>query len=82
MPDATQPPRKFEDSLAELEQIVEELEGGELGIDDALERYERGVNRLAECRRFLTGAEQRVEVLRQTAGGVSVEPFDAEATTG
>ena len=53
----------FEQSLAELEDIVAQLEGGELGLDDALEQYEQGVTRLKQCHQQLERAEQRIELL-------------------
>jgi exodeoxyribonuclease VII small subunit len=72
----------FEQSLAELEQIVRQLEEGQLGLSDSLARYELGVKRLKECYQLLQRAEQRIEVLeRVDADGEPVaRPFDAEAT--
>jgi exodeoxyribonuclease VII small subunit len=66
----------FEDALAELERVVEELEGGELSLDDSLARYETGVRRLAECRKLLDAAERKVEILRRSAdGSLAASPF-------
>jgi exodeoxyribonuclease VII small subunit len=72
----------FEQSLAELEQIVRQLEEGQLGLSDSLARYEVGVKRLKECYQLLERAERRIELLeRVDAGGEPVtRPFDAEAT--
>jgi exodeoxyribonuclease VII small subunit len=53
----------FEDSLAELETIVAELEAGKLGLADALARYEQGVTHLKACQRLLERAERRIELL-------------------
>jgi exodeoxyribonuclease VII small subunit len=70
-------PLKFEEALAEVEQMVEQLESGELSLEDALDRYERGVRRLAECRKMLDRAQAKVEILRKAAGGEAVrEPFE------
>ena len=80
-PRATREPT-FEQSLAELEQIVRQLEEGQLGLSDSLARYELGVKRLRECYQLLERAERRIELLeRVDAGGEPVtRPFDAEAT--
>ena len=82
---AANPPKpadapKFEDALAEVEYLVEELESGKLSLEDALDRYERGVRRLAQCRKLLEGAERRVEILRKTMSGeLKAEPFEPGA---
>jgi exodeoxyribonuclease VII small subunit len=86
MPDpAADPPRpadgpRFEEALAEVEGLVEELESGRLSLEDALERYERGVRRLAQCRKLLEGAERKVDILRKTVSGeLKAEPFEPGA---
>lgn len=78
----TQPPASFEQSLAELEQIVRQLEEGQLGLAESLASYELGVKRLKECYELLERAERRIELLeRVDADGEPVtRPFDAEAT--
>jgi len=53
----------FEESLAELEKIVAELESGKLGLSDALERYEAGVKHLRGCQQLLESAERKIELL-------------------
>lgn len=58
-----QPEATFEESLAALERIVAELEGGELGLAEALERYERGVGCLKRCQEQLHAVERRIELL-------------------
>ncbi|MEM6329431.1 MAG: exodeoxyribonuclease VII small subunit, partial [Planctomycetota bacterium] len=59
----TAPDWTFEESIAELEQLVGELEGGELSLDEALDRYQRGVQRLKQCQQQLEAAEQRITLL-------------------
>jgi exodeoxyribonuclease VII small subunit len=54
----------FEQSLAELEQIVAKLEGGKLGLGDSLAAYEQGVSRLNGCYQLLRNAERRIEVVQ------------------
>lgn len=53
----------FGAALAELEQIVKALEGGQLELEDSLARYERGVALLRACKARLADAEQRVTML-------------------
>jgi len=70
---------KFEDALAELEGIVNELESGDLTLDQSLERYERGIKALNACRKILTEAEKKIQVLLRTAEGeLKTKPFEAE----
>jgi exodeoxyribonuclease VII small subunit len=56
-------PVTFEQSLAELETIVHQLEDGELGLADALARYEQGVKHLKRCYEQLRDAERKIELL-------------------
>ena len=53
----------FEESLCGLEEIVGELEGGKLGLSEALARYEQGVKHLKACQQLLERAERRIELL-------------------
>ena len=57
----------FEHSLAELEAIVHDLEDGQLGLAEALARYEQGVKHLKHCYALLTQAEQKIELLTGVA---------------
>ena len=66
----------FEASLAELEQIIIELESGELPLDKMMERYEKGVKTLELCRKVLAQAEKKIELLIQGKDGeLKTEPF-------
>lgn len=56
-------PVDFETALEQVERIVGELEGGELGLTESLERYERGVRQLKNCHAILDQAERRVTML-------------------
>jgi exodeoxyribonuclease VII small subunit len=68
----------FEQSLAELESIVHDLEDGQLGLTDALGRYEQGVKHLKHCYQLLEQAERKIELLTGVAddGTPCTEPFD------
>jgi exodeoxyribonuclease VII small subunit len=56
-------PVSFEQALAQLESIVRQLEDGELGLNEALERYEKGVRLLRQCYDLLDRAERKIELL-------------------
>jgi exodeoxyribonuclease VII small subunit len=66
--------------LRELERTVANLESGELGIDEALAAYERGVGLLGRCKGLLDVAERKVAVLTgiDEAGQVRVAPLAGE----
>ena len=53
----------FEQALAAIESIVHELEEGQLGLEEALAGYERGVKLLRQCHEQLEQAERRIELL-------------------
>lgn len=65
----------FEDALAELEQIVRRLEGGQVRLDDAIQSYERGALLKRHCELKLNEAQQRVDrIVIGADGSVSAEP--------
>ena len=68
----------FEESLEELEKIVDELESGKLGLSDALARYEEGVKHLKGCQQLLEMAERKIELLSgvDADGNAITEPFE------
>ncbi len=74
-------PAGFEAALAELEQLVRELEDGQLGLEQALDRYERSVTLLKHCYGMLQKAEQRVMVLTgvDQAGQPIIASFEPAA---
>ena len=72
--------KSFEKSLAELEQIVGLLETGDLPLEDSLELFEKGIKLSRECRKRLTNAERRIEILMKDSNGDLVaEDFDPES---
>lgn len=88
MPDPQSPPTStapsFEASLKALETIVHELEDGQLGLTDALGRYEQGVRLLKSCYAVLANTERRIELLTgvDAEGNPIAEPFDDSASFG
>jgi len=81
LPNEETPPT-FEESLAQLQQIVNDLEEGSLGLETSLARFEEGIRLLRRCYKFLEAAEQKIEILAglNDAGEPVTEPFDASAT--
>jgi exodeoxyribonuclease VII small subunit len=67
----------FEHALAELEQLVERLERGDLPLDEALKTFERGIALTRHCQTSLKAAQQKVEILLKRGGQTEVEPFRA-----
>lgn len=72
----------FESSLAQLQQIVHDLEEGQLGLETSLLRYEEGIRLLRGCFGILEQAEQRIEIVtgHDAAGNPVTGPFDATVT--
>ncbi len=68
----------LEKSLADLETLVEELESGDLPLDQAMKKFEQGIKLTRGCQAALKDAEQKVEILLKSAGGAeALEEFDA-----
>lgn len=61
--------KNFETSLAQLEQIVREMEGGDLPLEKSLELFEQGVRLSRDCQERLNEAERRIEVLVRDGEG-------------
>ena len=63
------PTIKFEDALARLETIVDELEKGDLPLNDSLKIFEEGIKLSKTCLKVLDDSERKVEILVQETGG-------------
>lgn len=57
----------FEHAMQELEHLVEQIESGEIGLEEAIRRYERGISLIQRCRTVLDSAEQRIAELTTDA---------------
>lgn len=69
----------FEESLKKLESIVEQMEKGELSLEQSLKLFEEGVALSAACKKELDEAEGKVQMLiRQRDGSFKTEPFPPE----
>lgn len=68
----------FEEAMARLEDIVKQLERGEVQIEKSLELFEEGTRLMKECCAILDEAEQKVRKLTKAAEQPETTPFDAE----
>lgn len=68
--------QSFETSLSSLEQVVAQLESGELPLERALELFEEGVALARRCQSQLQDAERKVELLLRERGEIKVVPFE------
>ena len=72
--------KSFEEELESLESLVEELDRGELGLEQAIKKYEQGVRAYRRCKRYLAQARKKIEILLQDAeGNVDTAPFEGSS---
>lgn len=67
---------KFEECLQRLEKIVQELEKGDVALEQSLTLFEEGMNLSSACRKELEQAEGKVEILLKKNGKLQAEPFE------
>ena len=68
----------FEKALAELEQLVETMEKGDLTLEESLKQFERGVSLTRACQKALAEAEQKVRILTRDNESAELAEFEAE----
>ncbi|KEQ16887.1 exodeoxyribonuclease VII small subunit [Endozoicomonas numazuensis] len=66
----------FEQSLSDLDTLVQKLESGDMSLEESLKAFEQGVKLTRECQKALTEAEQRVQQLLENQGQLETRPFD------
>lgn len=72
--------KTFEQSIKQLEQIVAELESGELPLEQAIKKFEEGMELSRFCQQRLEESERKITLLMQDGAGRPVEkPFTAES---
>ncbi|WNH52918.1 exodeoxyribonuclease VII small subunit [Stenotrophomonas oahuensis] len=81
-PTEASPVAHFEQSLEELEQLVEKMETGDMSLEQSLSAYERGVGLYRQCQQALEQAELRVRLLSDPARPETAEPFDPPSHDG
>ena len=71
----------FEESLKKLETIVDQLERGDLSLEDSLKLFEEGVGLSAACKKEIDEAEGKVQILiKRRDGTLRTEPFPTDKT--
>lgn len=66
----------FEDALKQLEEITERIEKGEIGLEESIAQYERGMGLVKQCRDILTKAEHKIQQLQEKSDGtLGTKPF-------
>ncbi|MGN1013049.1 MAG: exodeoxyribonuclease VII small subunit [Clostridia bacterium] len=71
--------KTFEESLNELEEIATKLESGNLGLDEAIKEFEKGIKLSKECSEKLDEAEKKINILVQGENGnLTEENFVSE----
>jgi len=69
----------LEKAMHELEQVVEQLEGGDLSLDKSLQQFEKGVKLSRECQTALSDAEQKVQILMNSElKDIAAEDLDGQ----
>ena len=69
----------FEESLKQLEQIVGQMERGDLPLEDSIKMFEEGMRLSAQCKQELDAAEGKVQILlKQRDGSMKPEPFPSK----
>ncbi len=73
----------FEKALKQLEEIAEKLEDGDLGLDESISQFEKGMHLAKFCREKLDEAERKIEILQKGADGhVRKKEVDVDDGTG
>ncbi len=69
--------KKFEEAVGELERVVEQLESGELSLEDSLAAFEKGVRLVKLCNQKLTEVERKIELLvKDKDGKLQLKPLE------
>ncbi|RMH22578.1 MAG: exodeoxyribonuclease VII small subunit [Gammaproteobacteria bacterium] len=72
---------QFEASLEKLENIIEQLEQGDLSLEQSLELFETGISLTKQCQKSLQRAEKRISVLREKNGELFLTPYEGHSST-
>ena len=76
------PVARFEQSLEELEQLVQKMEVGEMSLEQSLTAYERGIGLYRDCKQALEQAELRVRLVTDPARPEQAEAFEPPSLDG
>lgn len=65
----------FETKLEQLDQIIEQVESGQLSLEQSLEQFEQGMKLIKSCQQALKKVEQKVSILLQQHDQATLEPY-------
>ena len=68
--------KSFEELMGALEEIVQELEKGDLNLDESVAKFEEGMKISKECNKILESSEKRISILLENNGNVAEEDFN------
>ena len=68
----------FEEALDQLETLVEDMEGGDLSLEDSLKAFEQGIKLTRECQAALTATEQKAQLLVEENGQLKARALDPD----
>ncbi len=73
----------FEQAISQLQEIVEKVETGQIGLEEAIGQYETGCKLVQHCKGILENAERKIEVLsRGLEGQIATQPFTTDTDNG
>jgi len=75
----TEPDPKFEETLAELEKLIANLEAGDLSLEDSLSGFKHGIELTRQCQAALDDAQKTVEILTNNQDEESLKTFEPDA---
>ena len=67
--------KTFEENMQEMEKIVQELENGDLSLEDSMSKFEEGIKLSKQCNKILEEAEKKITMLVKTEEGIKEEDF-------
>ena len=79
MPRKSKKQPDFETALTELETLVQQMEAGDISLEESLKLFERGVTLTSDCQKALTEAQQKVQILLQKTEQAQAEEFETNA---
>ena len=68
----------FEESMKKLEDIAEELESGNLNLEESLDKFEEGMKLSKKCNEIIENAEKKITILLEKDGKLEEEDFSTE----
>ena len=69
MSKSSEKPPKFEDAISQLETIIDQIESGQIGLEESITQYERGMKLVTRCQSILDDARRRIAELTAGPGG-------------